>query len=351
MECNDKGTELVCNINRDKLMEILSYDGEQFKIYEMISNYRMLPIDTIFNITINYPNPTKNDISLEITKLLTPVVELDSFVTYETNITEIPIITTDFFNLTINSSSNLSEISCMFKKNNEKKNEKLLLLCLAVTQGESSLNLIDLMIKSNINIQYNFKITSKNLEKFLIVSEKGSIIYSVSPKELDFTKQDSYIIKYETDNPSFLEKIKLNINSDTELDCENKEGEKECKVTQSHFTKNGEYYTYHYTGTSDKLISYEITTIKITLKPTTEKDTDSESESDSNSTLIGIIVGSVVGGLVIIGIIVFLVFRCKRKSAGGNTSKKEVLLQSNIELKDKEENDDKKYILQLKLII
>ena len=341
LECNDKGTELVCNINRDKLMEILSYDGEQFKIYEMISNYRMLPIDTIFNITINYPNPTKNDISLEITKLLTPVVELDSFVTYETNITEIPIITTDFFNLTINSSSNLSEISCMFKKNNEKKNEKLLLLCLAVTQGESSLNLIDLMIKSNINIQYNFKITSKNLEKFLIVSEKGSIIYSVSPKELDFTKQDSYIIKYETDNPSFLEKIKLNINSDTELDCENKEGEKECKVTQSHFTKNGEYYTYHYTGTSDKLISYEITTIKITLKPTTEKDTDSESESDSNSTLIGIIVGSVVGGLVIIGIIVFLVFRCKRKSAGGNTSKKEVLLQSNIELKDKEENADK----------
>ena len=338
LNCNDKGTEISCDIKKDELIQILLYSGEKFQIYQIIDSLVSLRMSSVLDITINYSQHSKKQIYLEITKLMTHVFEINGFIAYETNITDIPkIITNDFYIRT--KDSNL--LNCIFKKNTENKDDKLLLLCFGGSSAQCSLSDLDREPIENTNIIYNFIVSYHNDEKSYLTGS-SSKIYLVTPGELDFNKQDSYIIKYGTENPSQLEEIRLNVYSDSALKCNNIINGKECVVTQDHFTKNGEYYTYHYNDYNDSIISYEIPKIKVTLKPKVEKSSDSDSSNpDSESSLIGIIIGSVVGGLFIIGIIIFLVIRFKRKGNGEKKEKKTVLLQSNYELKEKEEINDK----------
>ena len=83
--------------------------------------------------------------------------------------------------------------------------------------------------------------------------------------------------------------IKLNVESNYELDCENKVWYKECSVNISHFNKNGtfDYHTYHLNHQGNQTISYEVSPLKINVifKPKVE-------ESETN---VGLIVGIVFG--------------------------------------------------------
>ena len=137
-------------------------------------------------------------------------------------------------------------INCIDSDN---KTDKLLLFCLATTPGKNSLGSIDEMSLNNINILYDFKIKqSQNDDYCTISNEIKSKIFSIYPEEIDFNKKDSFIITYRTENPQLLKGIKLNNESSTELVCSNKIGIKECTITQSHFTKSGNYYTYYDSG-------------------------------------------------------------------------------------------------------
>ena len=290
----------------------------------------------IFNININYNNLTKKEIYLEITKLLTTTVDRESFVAYETNITDIIPIITDYFYL---STSNKKLIKCLPKKNSEKNNDKLRLLCFVKDEGKDSLININGIIQDNINILYNFIITSNNNEIFTVTSSYGTILHSVYPEELDFNKQDSFILKYRTANPKLFTGIKLNFDS-ADLPCSKNNDIKECTVTQSHFTKSGDYYTYHDNHDGKygvKSISYEITTIKVILKNKSDLDSetksDSSSESDSDIVFVFVLIGSIIGGLIIIGLIVFFVLKHRKKKFESKSNEK--LLKRNIELTDK----------------
>ena len=316
LDCNDATTEVICNISKNEITQILSYNGEKFNIIQKIDNEGTLPFYSIFDIIINYPNVQKTDINIEITNLLTSIVELNNFIIYETNITNISSITTNYFNIAPNRND---VINCLFKKNNKK--DKLLLLCLASNPGETSLGQIDEITLENISITYNFKImqTLKE-EKILITDEENAIISSVYPTEIDFNKSDYYIISYETEHPERLTGIKLNKNSQSELECTNKIGVKECIITNDHFQESGDYYTYHDCSLGDKSISYEITTIKVNIKEKEEeqKETDKkgrEGEKESKNNLAGIIVGSLFGGFAFIGLIIFLIWMYKNKWA------------------------------------
>ena len=189
----------------------------------------------------------------------------------------------------------------------------------------------------NINIKYNFKITSKNYEQFTITNCYGTTLDSVYPEEIDFNKQDSFLLRYESKSPGLFIGVKLNYNSTSDLNCNTKNNTMECIVNQSHFSKSGDYYTYHenyYGNYKLKSISYEIPTIKVILK--NSSDSEKESNSISKSALIGIIVGSVVGVLLIIGLIIFFVYRHKRKSNKNEDIDDKIgLLCNNIELTEK----------------
>ena len=333
LTCIDKGSEVSCNINKDKLIKILVKSGETFEIYQNMDYYSIIPMNSIFDIIINYKDAQKQEINLEITNLLTPIVDNNSFIVYETNITDIIPITTDYFSIITNRNNMNNKIKCLFKKNSEKTNEKLLLLCFADNPGESYLSNLNREIEDDINILYNFKISFMITERFFITSNTGSIVFSVYPEELDFKKESQYYLRYETDNPSKLGRIKLNINSEY-LFCRDYEdyGIKECYIQENYFSQGGEYYTYHENSLGENVTLYEIPTIKVILK--NEHSESGPDPEDSDDNLVGIIVGSVIGGLVFIAIIIFLICRFKRKNEGNSTTETS-LLKNNVELNQK----------------
>ena len=287
LDCSDKGIEVTCKITPEMISQILINNIENLKISQIINSFGIISMNSILDIAIEFGS-YKEEIELEITKLLTPVVERNTFIAYETKFKYnmfLPPITTGYFSIQTNSNNN---INCLFKKN-KKVNyfsdiiENFLLLCLAKEPGENSLNNINKIEISDINILFKFILNSNNTETFRVNDKEGSIIYSVYPDELDFNQQDSFIIQYITDFPERLTGIKLNINAPSDLECTNRIGMKECVIHKSHFTTSGEYYTYHDNSIGNKSISYEVKLINVTLKESDiEPESEEESEPDSD---------------------------------------------------------------------
>ena len=327
LNCNEDEKEVACSISKKNLLKYLSKNGEKFYISQQTNFNDILPMKSILDININYYNSKKTQINLEITKLLTPVVELNNFAVFETNITDISCFTSSYFEII----SNNNKISnCFLKKNNDRNDNKLLLLCDATLPGKNFLGCINEIILEDINILYNFKIAKvQNDENFIVTNKENTIIYSVEPEEIDFNKNDTFIIKYQTDYPERLTSIKLNNDSSSELECKNLNRIKECKVTQDHFTKNGEYYTYHDNSLGSKSISYEVSTIKVTMKVNTNPEPINEK---SNKNLAGILAGSIIGGLVVIAIIIVIIVWRVKKNHSNNSLEKQVLNSNNMEL-------------------
>ena len=204
------------------------------------------------------------------------------------------------------------------------------MLCIAANeQDKNHIGKLSKISFEDISILYNFIfIISRNYEDFKTESRYHPIILSVYPEELDFNKQDKYILRYETENPENITRLMFNnYSSSSELKCNDKIKIKECIVTQNDFNQSGYYHTYHsfYQGI---FISFEVTKIKVTLKE--------DSEPDSSYLItIGIIIGCTVGGLAVLGIIIYLILRYKRKAkAATNDEKNEVIMENQIELKE-----------------
>ena len=245
------------------MLKIISTSGEKFDLYQRTSSDGVIKIESVSNIIINYETQNKININLNITKLLTQYVEKNTFIIYETNITDISGITTDYFNIFSNRND---ETKCLFKTVNQNV-EKLLLFCETGNNKDFSLGSLTERNIDDINILYNFVITeTKNNEICSISESEGTILYSVNPTELDYNSQDSIKIQYQTDHSERLKGIKLNNDSSSELECTNKNKIKECTVPSNHFTKSGLYYTYYYNSFGFETISYEVPTIKIVLK-------------------------------------------------------------------------------------
>jgi len=323
LECNEQEKQIICNITKDKLLEILSYNGENYYLAQLTNSEGLYIFDSVLNITINYNNIEKKDIYINIEKIHTEFTEKNNFIVYETNITDINRIITDYFILASERNDNLE---CIFKSNNQKNknDEKLLLLCKALIPGKSSLGEIKKINLTQINILYNLIIVnSKNEEEYTISDKQGTIISLVYPEELDFNSNDSYIIRYATDYPERLKGIKLNIESSDELKCEDKNGFKQCIVPKNHFNQEGYYYTYYNNSFGNKSIAYEASTIKIIILK------ENNSDSNNNNNLAGIIAGCVAGGLVLIAIIVFFIvryYRRKNSTIDGFSGKSENML-------------------------
>ena len=116
------------------------------------------------------------------------------------------------------------------KKINNQKNDKLLLFCQTDSPGEYKLDINEIQLK-DIHILYSFKIPETHInEKIIVTHNEGTKIVSVNSISLDFTSKDKLIIKYQTDNPKKLKYITLNSTSTSVLECENKNGFKECIV-------------------------------------------------------------------------------------------------------------------------
>ena len=116
---------------------------------------------SILDINIQYHSFTKKTINLKITKLQTQEVGKNNFVAFETNITDISPVITDYFTIRTNRNEG---INCLFKTNSDKNNNKLLLLCLLNNPGESYLKNIKLSTLRNINAFILLKSAPKTMK-------------------------------------------------------------------------------------------------------------------------------------------------------------------------------------------
>ena len=147
----------------------------------------------------------------------------------------IQIITTNYFNFTFNPNY---VITCLLKKSNNQKDDKLLLLCQPGFPGDYQLDTNETRLEK-INILYNFIIPATQIsEAVTILKEEGTKIISVYPDSLNFESQDNLIIKYQTEDPN-----KLN--------------------PKRHFKKSGYYNTYYSNDLGSLDIFYEVPKIYI----------------------------------------------------------------------------------------
>ena len=302
LNCIEETKQIKCTIKKDELVGILSKSGEKFCLSQVTKEEGIITFNNVLDIILNYENVDKKNININIIKLLTPKVDKNSLIAFETNIDDIPIITTDYFIVNLKKND---VTKCHFKKHSNQKDDKLLLLCNADTPGEYIFDINETNL-DNLNILYSFKkIETKTSEKVTISENEGTKIISVYPDSLNFTSQDELIIRYHIENPGKLKNIKLNNNSTSYLECKDKNNIKECTVPKSHFNESGYYYTYYTNSFETNVISYEIPKIQITIKK--------EDIPGTNKNLVGIIVGPIVGGLVLIAAIVFIVIYAKKK--------------------------------------
>ena len=333
LECYDNSYEVICNITKDELLQILSFNGAKYKLALKINSEGMFIIPSVLDIIINIQSYEK-DVEIHIEKLLTPKIKKNQFIAYETNLKNISGFEfTDYFNISTDKNENLN---CLFK-NNFKDN--LLILCKVEKEGMFSLGKIKDANIIKTNLFYNFMIKDSENNEELSISGDGTIITSVYPKEFNFTQNDSYIITYETQFPEKIDKLFLNKDSQLSLECKNYIWYKQCNITKEHFNnlETNYFYTYQAINVDSKSILYEVDPVYIIL----DKKDNNTSESYSYLTIILY----AIEGAILLGMIVFLIWYCiKKRKKVNKGEKREIKYPSpNIEVSFLPgENDEKK---------
>ena len=120
---NVEGKDLTCKIEKDKIIENLYYNVEIFELYYYFSWERELnKFSGVSDIIINYNVSKKEDIFIGLTKLLQNNLDSRYYISYETNITYISNILTDYFSYV----TNINSYFCRMKKST---NKPLLFFC------------------------------------------------------------------------------------------------------------------------------------------------------------------------------------------------------------------------------
>ena len=282
-------------------------------MYLWLYIYGIYKFNSVLDITIT-SKISKKEIKLKIEKLLTNKVSKNEFIAYETNIDSTIAFTSDYFYITPVQSN--GRMHCLFKKSTNQN--KLLLLCDAKNEEIGQLGKLNPIKYDNINALYDLTIEeSENYDSYQVSSSEGTKVYSVYPLVLNFKDKDEYIIRYEADYPNNYKGIKLNKDSNSELECETKDGYRQCKVNQDHFSSNGNYYTYHSIGIGEEAISYELPMINVVLKEKPGDGDDGKDKEESSNT--GLIIGlSVAGGVIVLAVVIFLIWHyCRKKDSDG----------------------------------
>ena len=259
--CEVSNQELICTLTKEKIEEFLVQNNEQFNIGAMHEKIGILSFDNVLDITINYENVERQDIYLEIKEiiggatrkgvpfgLVTNVTEIPNFISakfddmkYFKKVTGRPLIL--FYNYDF-------DIDYKMKSNYTKEVEI-----------------------SNIHYKYNFKIQPSEFEGNISVSEKGSNILLLYPKELIYTdeegdKEETFKIMYIMNEPELSHSLRLVDVATYNLKCINLNKMKICDVPKSHFEgkQSGNYYTIHYHKSYYRLqrLYYDSSPIKVT---------------------------------------------------------------------------------------
>ena len=265
LECKQENKELICPIKKDELEK-----GFEYKSYSLSIRYigekegeAKLPLTGPIILTDNIAQ--KTDVYIRITKLLENVMETNSFITYETNVTNINKVMTsiEHFRLEFENDKGKTESpGCLFKKND---GFPLFIVCFVIFDGTSWLKEIkNETVVGEANIRYNFRIQpGKNEDKIYSGGEGSPILWSY-PEILNFTKADTLYIDLDEDVSS---DYKLTFNENKpDLSCAKRDnGLLRCTVSSNHFEgkQSGYYFIKHTNFKNTKSTNYESTPVKV----------------------------------------------------------------------------------------
>ena len=196
----EKNNEIVCKITKGQLESILM-TKEESRLSVMYISYirraKAFPLIPIIDVVYN--NIEKTDVYVGITRLLENVVEFDTLIAYETNVTDINNVLSALssFDLVFkNNNGGKKECSCSFQKYDA---NPLLIVCFMNNDGTNWLEEItEEKSYNDLNIKYNFKIRPVNNEEKIYCNRNvyGTMVFWTHPQVLDFTKNDNLIIEY-----------------------------------------------------------------------------------------------------------------------------------------------------------
>ena len=263
-ECSVEGKELKCKIEKETIEEYISEDGQKLSVYHTFPHSKEkvdmddLYIYSIYGIYINYPL-NKEEISVEIVRLLEDNIKMNNFIAYETNIKTISNVHTNTFSLEL---LDEKKITCSLKKSVE---TSLLMICMAEKEGYISLGqLVNPIELNNINIKYKFIIEKINNVDNCTISGKGGQMLFSHPKILDFTINEQINVDFAMMPSEYLENIRLNPEAN-DLECSNiNQYYKRCTVHKSHFNnKKGNFYAHYLNDNKQYIKFYESSPLKV----------------------------------------------------------------------------------------
>ena len=238
---NDKN--LNCNISREKIDEILTNVNSIFSVGIMNDNFGAYKLNNVFNITIYRDYYPKKDIYVSLGNSFGGNKEIGVPFGYETNVSDIENLITD------------KDGICYFKKI---QGRSLLYTCSlddinSYYFGRNYSN----SYKYNIHWKYNFIITPYSKYETFYTRSTGSIFKYVFPASLDFSNKDNFIIRYIMTEPTLTKYVKLVLGS-SDLQCEDLNEMKKCKIPYTHFRRNytNNFFTYYYSYSSYSFIEY-----------------------------------------------------------------------------------------------
>ena len=291
MDCKQENNELICQIKKDELEKDLLNEEEErtVKYFSDVDRQGGVQLPLVGEIIIKDNITQKTDVFIGITKLIQNISEGESLIAYETNITNIDKvmgkIELDFEN---EKTGSTFSGGCLIGKH---EINPLLITCFMENDGINHLKEIKEEIQfKNAHLKYNFRIQPVKNEEKIYFSEqgKGSWITWLYPKVLDFTKNASLYIYYETERSESLSSlIGMSLNEEKEdLSCEIRENDLlRCTVPVSHFEgkKSGYYITKHTNHMNSKSTFYESSPIKVILTNPEPKPTPSKGSIHSIS--------------------------------------------------------------------
>ena len=196
--CSRYDNNLICEVKKEDIEEVLHYNNEMFYINAFSENNSDLDFskqEFIYEIRINENYIKQQDIYVGITKLLTPNINYDDYIAYETNITNISNVNSERFSIERYYEYH-EYISCFFKKS---ENINLLFLCNWYSRWENTSlgRIANETILNDINIKYNFRIQpTENYEIINIYHNYSDTPLYIYPKILNFSLNESLTIDY-----------------------------------------------------------------------------------------------------------------------------------------------------------
>ena len=298
---------LYLRTDEDKYQRIIKMDscqreGKYLNCYILRENFdvfatkqtiiRVLYIDELGSdyfgfaryIYINYPDIEKEDVFCELNKITNSEIDLDNFVTFSTNITDIDIIQTTYFELIFPPKI---IIVCFFIKHNN--SDPLYLTCNAHEGIDYSVSFISTKEYNNLHYKYNFiLIPGKDEESVNILKPQKTYIYSIFSDTLNFTSQKSLEIYFGIKNAYKINSLRFNENG-TDLICQDINDIKKCTVKKSHFKnkESGYYYILHKNNANKFSIDYETFGVNVILPDDSDDDTDDPDDTDHSDNTDG----------------------------------------------------------------